>query len=194
MRNINLTPEQKKTLIKIARQSIISASSGLAAPEYQITNSVLNTACGAFVTLHNNNGALRGCIGNITTENPLWETVRNMAAEAALRDPRFPPVSTREAGSIYIEISVLSPLQKIKSLEQIEVGKHGLFIKKDYYQGLLLPQVAIEHRWNRIKFLEQTCYKAGLSRDCYKQKNCEIFIFSAAVFGERDSGDQPSDK
>ncbi len=194
MGNINLTSEHKKTLIKIARKSVISASNSQTAPEYKISDDALNAVCGAFVTLHNNNGTLRGCIGNIIAEKPLWETVRNMAAESALRDPRFPPVSPREVDSIYIEISVLSPLQKIKNLEQIEVGKHGLFIKKDYYQGLLLPQVATEYGWNRIQFLEQTCCKAGLGEDCYKQKNCEIFIFSAVVFGEKDFESRHSDK
>ncbi len=185
MENIELTLEHKKTLIKIARESITSAINSKAFPEYKINDAMLNTMCGAFVTLHTD-GNLRGCIGNITAETPLWETVRNMAVESALRDPRFPSVSPRELKNIDIEISVLSPLERIKNLDEIEVGKHGLFIKKGFYQGLLLPQVATDYKWNKIQFLEQTCYKAGLSGDCYKQVATEIFIFSAIVFGEKD--------
>ncbi len=186
MENIDLTLEYKKTLINIARQSIINAVNGRKAPDYKIKDEILNKACGAFVTLHDNNGNLRGCIGNIISERPLWETVRNMAIESALRDPRFPPVSPPEIDGINIEISVLSPLKKIKNIQEIEVGKHGIFIKKGFYQGLLLPQVASEYGWNRNQFLEQTCYKAGLPSGCYKQDDCEIFIFSALVFGEKD--------
>ena len=186
MENINLTLEHKKALIKIARQSIINAVNGRKAPDYKIYDGILKTACGAFVTLHDSSGNLRGCIGNIISERSLWETVQNMALESALRDPRFPPVSPPELDGINIEISVLSPLKKIKNLQEIEVGKHGLFIKKDFYQGLLLPQVATEYGWNRTQFLEQTCYKAGLNSGCYKQDDCEIFIFSAVVFGEKD--------
>ena len=172
MENMDFTAEHKKTLIKIARQSIINAVNGRKAPEYKTDDDTLNTKCGAFVTLHDNNGNLRGCIGNIISENPLWKTVRNMALESALRDPRFYSISSSELGSINIEISVLSPLKRIENLEEIEVGKHGLFLKKGFYQGLLLPQVATEYGWGRTQF--------------YKQKSCEIFIFSAAVFGEKD--------
>lgn len=185
MENIELTLEHKKTLIKIARESIASAVNGNMAPEYKIDDTILNTMCGAFVTLHTD-GNLRGCIGNITAETPLWKTIRNMAIESALRDPRFPSVSPWELESVNIEISVLSPLKRINNLEEIEVGKHGLFIKEGFYQGLLLPQVATDYGWNRIQFLEQTCYKAGLSKNCYRQGDCEIFIFSAIVFGEKD--------
>jgi AmmeMemoRadiSam system protein A len=185
MENIELTLDHKKTLIKIARESITSAVNCRAVPEYRINDSMLNTMCGAFVTLHLS-GNLRGCIGNITAETPLWETVRNMAIESALRDPRFPSISPYELENIDIEISVLSPLKEIKNLEEIKVGKHGLLIKKGFYQGLLLPQVATDYKWDKIQFLEQTCYKAGMSKDCYKQEATEIFIFSAIVFGEKD--------
>jgi AmmeMemoRadiSam system protein A len=186
MENIDLAPEHKKTLINIARQSIINAVNGRKTPDHKIEDEILNKACGAFVTLHDGNGNLRGCIGHITSERPLWETVQNMAVESALRDPRFPPVSPLELDGINIEISALSPLKKIKNFQEIEVGKHGIFIKKGFYQGLLLPQVATEYGWNSTQFLEQTCYKAGLPGNCYKQDDCEIFIFSAVIFGEKD--------
>ena len=187
MKNIDLTLKHKKTLLKIARESITSAVHGKKIPEYDINDPVLNTSCGAFVTLHIN-GNLRGCIGNITAESPLWETVKNMAVESALRDPRFYPLTPDELKNVDIEISVLSPLKKVGKLEEIKVGKHGLFIKKGFYQGLLLPQVATDYRWGRIQFLEQTCYKAGLNKDCYREKTTEIFIFSATVFGEKELG------
>src|SRR4030043_2171168 len=185
MDEIELTMEHKKILLKIARESITNTIHFGTVPEYRINDTVLNIKCGAFVTLHIG-GNLRGCIGNITADTPLWKTIRNMAIESAMRDPRFPSVSLNELGDIDIEISVLSPLKKIKNLEEIKVGKHGLLIKKGFYQGLLLPQVATDYRWNRVQFLEQTCYKASLSKDCYKQENTEIFIFSAIVFGEKD--------
>lgn len=185
MENIKLEPEHKKTLLKIARESIASAVYDKEPPAYNINDKVLNTGCGAFVTLHIN-GNLRGCIGNIIAEIPLWKTVRNMAAEAALRDSRFYPLTPQELEKIDIEISVLSPLKKIGSLEEIKVGRHGLFIKSGLYQGLLLPQVAVDYSWDRTQFLEQTCYKAGLVKNCYKEKGTEIFIFSAIVFGEKD--------
>ena len=153
--------------------------------DFDIDDPVLNTKCGAFVTIHNQ-GNLRGCIGNIVAETPLWKTVRNMAVEASVRDPRFPPVSADELDSIDIEISALSPLWKIGDLNEIEVGKHGILIKKGFNQGLLLPQVATEYNFNRSQFLEHTCMKAGLAGDCYKSKDCEIYIFSATVFGEKD--------
>ena len=109
-----------------------------------------------------------------------------MAVESALRDPRFPSVSPLELKNIDIEISVLSPLKKVVDIKEIEVGKHGILIKIGFYQGLLLPQVATDYGWNRTQFLEQTCHKAGLHKDCFKEKNCEIYIFSATVFSEED--------
>lgn len=185
MWDIKLTPEHKKTLLKIAGESINNAVYDKKTPEYKINDKVLNADCGAFVTLHIK-GNLRGCIGNITSEIPLWETVRNMAVESALRDPRFYPLTPGELNEADIEISVLSPLKKIKDTGEIKVGKHGLFIKKGFYQGLLLPQVATDYKWNSTQFLEQTCYKAGLNKNCYREKTTEIFIFSAVVFGEKD--------
>lgn len=185
MQNIELTSEHKKTLLKIARESIASAVHGKKPPKYKIDDAILKINCGAFVTLHIN-GNLRGCIGNITAEIPLWETVSNMAEESALKDPRFYPLTTAEFNKVDIEISVLSPLKKIKDIKEINVGQHGLLVKSGFYQGLLLPQVATDYKWNRTQFLEQTCHKAGLGKNCYREKATEIFIFSAIVFGEKD--------
>lgn len=185
MASLELTEEQKKILLEIARKTIENTVSKKNLPEFKIDDKVLNTNCGAFVTIHKK-GNLRGCIGNITSSMPLWKTVRKMAVEAAMHDPRFMPVSQNEINDIDIEISVLSPFEKITDINQIEVGKHGLFIKQEFYQGLLLPQVASEYGWTRKEFLEHTCMKAGLFKDCYKEKGCEIYIFSANVFGEKE--------
>ncbi|MBN1298477.1 MAG: AmmeMemoRadiSam system protein A [Actinobacteria bacterium] len=187
MSSINLNPEQKKMLLEIARKTIENAVTGKNMPAYKIEDRILNTECGAFVTIHKN-GNLRGCIGNVIGRGPLWKTVMQMAVEASLHDPRFSPLSESELEDIDIEISVLSPFEKIADIEKIEVGVHGIFIKKGYYQGLLLPQVATEYGWTRNQFLEHTCLKAGMHTDCYRDKGCEILIFSATVFGEKESG------
>ncbi|MBM3709846.1 MAG: AmmeMemoRadiSam system protein A [Actinobacteria bacterium] len=185
MASLELSKKQKETLLDIARKTIENAVSKKDFAEFKIDDRVLNTKCGAFVTIHKK-GNLRGCIGNIVSSIPLWKTVRKMAVEAALHDPRFQPVNQSELKDIDIEISVLSPFEKITDINQIEVGKHGLFIKQEFYQGLLLPQVASEYNWSRKEFLEHTCMKAGLFKDCYKEKNCEIYIFAATVFGEKE--------
>lgn len=185
MKNLELNSMQKKLLLRIARETVENTVSGSVPGSYSIDDPVLNIECGAFVTIHDH-GTLRGCIGNITARIPLWKTVMNMAIEASTRDPRFPAISADELDDIDIEISALSPLWKIKDIQEIEAGKHGILIKKGFNQGLLLPQVATENNFDRKSFLEHTCLKAGLDRNCYKDKNCEIHIFSATVFGEKD--------
>lgn len=185
MKNFELSEKQKKLLLEIARDSIRNKVLGTLHADYDIDDPILETECGAFVTIHSK-GDLRGCIGNIITETPLWRTVSNMAVQASTADPRFPPVSADELDKIDIEISALSPLWKTDDLNEIEVGKHGILIKKGFNQGLLLPQVAVENGFDRMKFLEHTCIKAGLPGDCYKSGDCEIYLFSATVFGEKD--------
>jgi AmmeMemoRadiSam system protein A len=185
MASLQLNTDQKKTLLDIAKKTIASAVNKKSIPDFKITDPMLNLKCGAFVTIHKN-GSLRGCIGHIIGTTALHKTITKMAVEAALHDPRFRPVTSGELCDIEIEISVLSPFEKITDITEIEVGVHGLFIKNGYYQGLLLPQVATEYNWDRKEFLEHTCQKAGLPMDCYLGKNCEIFIFSATVFSEKD--------
>lgn len=183
--SMSLTKKEKIILLEIARESIKSAILGIKPNIPTINDIILNEKCGAFVTI-TLNGKLRGCIGNIRAVNPLRETVKMMAREAALNDPRFYPLTAKEIDNIEIEISVLSPFKLINNINEIKVGKHGLFIKKGYYQGLLLPQVATDYNWNRIQFLRQTCLKAGLHENAWQDKNCEIYIFSATVFSEKD--------
>ncbi|MCL5071779.1 MAG: AmmeMemoRadiSam system protein A [Actinobacteria bacterium] len=185
MESMSLNDEQKKVLLEIARKTIENAAIGKNPPDFDIDDPVLNIKSGAFVTIHNKKN-LRGCIGNIVAQIPLWKTIEKMAIEASMHDPRFPSLSPKELGDIDIEISVLSPFKKITDINEIEVGKHGIFIKQGFYQGLLLPQVATDYGWNRTQFLEYTCQKAGLGRECYKEKNCEIFIFSATIFSEKE--------
>jgi len=184
MSSMQLSEKQKELLLDIARKTIENLTNGKPLPDFNIDDSLLNAKCGAFVTIHSR-GNLRGCIGNIIGHSSLWETVRKMAFEAASNDPRFPPVTADELEKIDIEISVISPFKKIDNIEQIQVGQHGIFLKQGYNQGLLLPQVATEYDWGRKEFIEHTCMKAGLNKDCYRNEKCEIYIFSATVFGEK---------
>ena len=181
--DMGLSDADKEELLKIARTTIECRVKGQKAPEFEIRSSTLMEKRGAFVTI-NKRGALRGCIGCIEALKPLWQTVREMAEAAALRDPRFPPVQESELEDINIEISVLTPLKKVKDADEIKVGRDGIVIRKGYNQGLLLPQVATEYGWDRTTFLQHTCIKAGLPRDAWKEEDTEIWAFSADVFGE----------
>ncbi len=136
---------------------------------------------GAFVTLHKGD-ALRGCIGYIRAQKPLYQTIQEMAQAAAFQDSRFKPVTGEELKDISIEISVLTPLKKINRIEEIAVGTHGIYIVKQFHSGLLLPQVATENRWDRETFLRHTCAKAGLPEDAWRESDAEIYIFSADIF------------
>jgi AmmeMemoRadiSam system protein A len=137
--------------------------------------------CGAFVTIKLH-GMLRGCIGQIRANQPLYKTIADMAIAAAFEDPRFQPISMDDFNWLEVEISVLTPLERVHEISDIKVGRDGLMIKLDYHSGLLLPQVATENEWGLIEFLEQTCLKAGLPKNSYKDKNAEIYKFSAEVF------------
>ena len=179
--DFSLNEYEKDTLHKIAYESIKSKLENRPfSLEYEITPNLAQKR-GAFVTLHKF-GELRGCIGNIVGIEPLHETVKNMARAAAFEDPRFVPLQYEELKDIDIEISVLSPLKRIKDINEIQVGKHGIYLRKGYNSGLLLPQVATEYNWDRLTFLDQTCLKAGLYPGCWKEKDTEIYIFSADVF------------
>jgi AmmeMemoRadiSam system protein A len=141
----------------------------------------LKQKAGAFVTLKKH-GELRGCIGYTKPILPVHETVRNVAIQSAFNDPRFPEVEKNEWKDIDIEVSVLTPMKKIKNIDEIQVGVHGLYIEQGLRSGLLLPQVATEYEWDRETFLEFTCLKAGLQRDAWKSKGINICIFSAEIF------------
>lgn len=176
----SLTEEERKILKEIAKSAIERKLFNKEPQKIEVPES-LKEKKGAFVTLKKG-GELRGCIGYIKGYMPLYKTVEDVAVEAAFFDPRFPPITKDEWDEIEIEISVLSPMKKVTNVEEIEVGKHGLYIEMWGSSGLLLPQVATEYGWNRIEFLEHTCYKAGLPKDAWKSKDANIYIFSAEVF------------
>jgi AmmeMemoRadiSam system protein B/AmmeMemoRadiSam system protein A len=179
--DLGLNEEEKKTLHQIAKTVIENKARGKTVPDFKIESPVLKENRGAFVTIHKR-GQLRGCIGYIEGRGPLHKTIEEMAEAAAFRDPRFTPVKERELPELELEISVLTPLKKIKDVDEVQVGKHGIYIKKGWYAGLLLPQVATEYGWDRQAFLEHTCQKAGLPSNAWKEKDTEIYIFSADIF------------
>ncbi len=181
--NNPLTAEEKKLLLAIARETISSFILTGEIPPRTITDRNLQAQQGCFVSIKKN-GALRGCIGNFTADKPLWQLIQEMAVSAATRDPRFYPMKEENLKDFSLEISVLSPLQKISSIEEIVVGVHGLYIEKNFSRGVLLPQVAVELGWGRDVFLDQTCIKAGLKKGAW-QEGADIYIFSAEVFGEK---------
>lgn len=179
--DLGLNEEEKKTLHQIAKTVIENKARGKTVPDFKIESPVLKENRGAFVTIHKR-GQLRGCIGYIEGRGPLHKTIEEMAEAAAFRDPRFTPVKEKELPELELEISVLTPLKKIQDVNEIQVGKHGIYIKKGWYSGLLLPQVATEYGWDRQTFLEHTCQKAGLPPHAWKEKDTEIYIFSADIF------------
>jgi MEMO1 family protein len=180
-----LNTQQKDRLLAIARQAITTYLQTGKKMEVSESDPVLNQKRGAFVTL-NQHHELRGCIGNLIGSQPLYLTVRDMAIEAAVGDPRFSPLRDQELKTVEIEISVLSEMQKIDSAQSIELGKHGVLVRKGYQSGVFLPQVATETGWNKEEFLNNLCaHKAGLSPDAWKDKNTQLYIFTADVFGEK---------
>ena len=180
----SLTGHEKNELLALARKSVEYAVREKKAYEPTASASeVLNEERGAFVTLRKS-GELRGCIGYTSAAKPLYMTVRDTATLAALRDPRFQPVSASELQQIDYEVSVLSPLRRVLEVRQIKVGQNGLLMKNGAYEGLLLPQVPVEERWDRQRFLGETCAKAGMHPGCWKDENTDIFMFTAVVFGE----------
>lgn len=179
--DLGLNAQEKKSLHHIAKTVIENKVRGKAVPEFKIESPILKENRGAFVTIQKR-GQLRGCIGYIEGHGPLHKTIEEMAEAAAFRDPRFTPVTEKELPEIEIEISVLTPLKKIIDVNEIQVGKHGIIIKKGGFSGVLLPQVATDYGWDRKTFLEHTCQKAGLPPNAWKDKDTEIYIFSADIF------------
>lgn len=178
-----LDENEKLELLKLSRLTLESYIRDKVIPDYKPKSKRLETKCGAFVTLHKN-GNLRGCIGYVEAYKPLYETIIEMTIAASTRDPRFEPVTINELNSIDIEISVLSPLEPITDFSKIIIGKHGLVVRQGFYSGLLLPQVAVEWNMDVTTFLEETCRKAGLPRNAYKN-GATVYYFSACVFGEK---------
>jgi len=179
--DLGLSDQEKETLRGIARRVIETKSSGKPVPFVSPSGEKLAEKRGAFVSLYKK-GMLRGCIGSFEAGRPLYKTIEEIAEAAAFRDPRFRPVTEDELPFVELEISVLTPLTQIKDTEQVQVGVHGLMVRKGFQSGLLLPQVATERNWDRVTFLEETCRKAGLPKDAWKDNDTEIYVFSADVF------------
>jgi AmmeMemoRadiSam system protein A len=183
--SMNLTNEEKRTLVKIARSAICCALENKTLPSLNFQSEALNRSSGVFVTLRIGEH-LRGCIGYIEPLFPLARATQEVAVKAAIEDPRFMPVTTPELDKIIIEISVLSPLEELKDIETIEIGKHGLVIDAGYRRGLLLPQVATEYNWDRKQFLKQISLKAGLPPDAWKRREVKLFTFTVEKFDESE--------
>jgi AmmeMemoRadiSam system protein A len=177
-----LAAEERQALLAAARESI-AAHLQRRRPQLPSARGALAECRGAFVTLHGPDGDLRGCIGMMQSERPLVETVAQMAVASATEDGRFDPVREAELSGLVIEISVLGPLQPIRP-EDVEIGTHGLLISYSGRRGVLLPQVPVEHGWDRETFLDHTCLKAGLPADTWRKAGVELRGFTATVFRE----------
>lgn len=177
-----VTKKERKELLKIARETVVDYVTNRKVPTVASTSPGLNLRSGCFVTIKQGE-ELRGCIGNFVSDQPLYLLVQEMAVSAATRDPRFYPMKHDDLAGFTLDISVLSPLERAASVEEIRVGVHGIYIVKGSCRGVLLPQVATEYGWNIDQFLQHTCIKAGLPQDAW-QGECDIYIFSAQVFGE----------
>jgi len=177
-----LTPEEERTCLKLARQALdhyFETCEPLGSP---VKSGPLKEKRGAFVTL-TNGGELRGCVGYPLPVKPLDETIIEMAVAAATRDTRFAPIESNELKTLKIEISVLGLPEPLNDPGQVEVGRHGIIVSKGFYKGLLLPQVPVEHGWDRETYLGHGCLKAGLPAGEWK-KGAKIEVFTAQVFSE----------
>jgi len=182
-----MTDKQKKSLLRVARRVIESAIRHTSVGQFNSEDPVFNEHRGCFVTIHNQ-GQLRGCIGIFQSDKPLLKNVVDMAAEAT-RDSRFTtnPITPAELDQIDIEISILSPLELTHDPLSLELGTHGIYIKRGWAGGCFLPQVALETGWTKEQFLSNCCSgKAGLPQDAWKGSDTQVFFFTAEVFGEKD--------
>jgi len=176
----------KKILLDIARDSIAS-NLGIheMKDDYGLSQEARDLVLGAFVTLHIRDN-LRGCIGYIIGTTNLFDTIKELARSAAFSDPRFHALTESEYNHIEIEISILSPITEVKSIDEIVVGSDGLIVTQGFNRGLLLPQVPVEQGWERDEFLSHTCMKAGLLPDTWKKDKIKIEKFTAEVFSEKE--------
>lgn len=177
-----LGADERRSLLALARQAIIDAVIHDRLPETIPKNGIFAERRGVFVTLHVR-GRLRGCIGIVEGHEPLGEGIAHAAASAALKDPRFSRLRAEELGGLKIEISLLSPLAPLRP-EEVQIGTHGLLIVSGRHRGLLLPQVATEHHLSREQFLQETCEKAGLPRDAWRQDDVLLFGFTCEICAE----------
>jgi AmmeMemoRadiSam system protein A len=182
-KSMDISAADQALLFKVARESIKARLKGEKSVLPEVTSPILTTPSGVFVTLHRH-GKLRGCIGYLEACKPLLASVQEMAVAAAFGDPRFPPLREDEVADLDIEISVLSPMHRIKNIDEIQVGRDGIYLERGGCRGLLLPQVATEYGWDRLTFLKQTCTKACLPQDAWQDPATRIYIFSAKILQE----------
>ncbi len=180
-----MNENQKQTLLKVARDTVEAVIKGEPNEAPQSDDPELNAPCGCFVTLKNQ-GRLRGCIGNFTSEGPLIELVADMAKASATGDSRFlaDPITAGELDRLDVEISVLSPLERTDEPLSLRLGVDGIYIKSGCTSGCFLPQVATEAGWSKEEFLSCCCaHKAGLAADAWREPETEVYLFTADVFG-----------
>ena len=178
-----LSKTDATNLLKIAREAITHQIKNKDYSPTPREEKALNQHSGCFVTI-TQDGQLRGCIGNFQSQQPLFREVATMAVAAASQDPRFQPMGRDELDNFSVEITVLSPLEKIEDTNLIEIGIHGIYIIKGHNRGVLLPQVATEYGWDRETFLRQTCVKAGLPENSWQLPDADIYIFSGQIIQE----------
>jgi AmmeMemoRadiSam system protein A len=177
-----LSDADRRALLRLARDAIAEAVCRQSLPQNIPSEGIFSFRRGAFVTLHVDR-RLRGCIGVIEPEEPLGDVIVRCAASAASQDPRFPPLRSEELRALQIEISLLSPPQPIR-VQDVEIGRHGLLIARSSTRGLLLPQVAVEHRLNVEQFVQETCRKAQLPLDAWREPDVRLLGFTCEVFSE----------
>ena len=189
---MEISPDEGSFLVKTARAAVeefVTHRARLPVPE--ATPDKIREKAGVFVTLNTyQTDLLRGCIGHPYPDSPLIEALIDSAISACSRDPRFPPVRKEELDQIVMEVTVLTPPEIIKVRRpdeytgMIEVGRHGILVRKGWYQGLLLPQVATDYDWDPEEFLSQTCRKAGLSLTAWMDDDTQVYRFEGLIFGE----------
>lgn len=179
----------KVELLKLARTTLETYLADGNIPPNQSPSEGLLERKGAFVSLHLGN-ELRGCIGILIADRELFKIVQYCVLSAALEDTRFISVTRDEVDSLSIEISVLTPFNRIEDINEIEVGKHGIYIVRGESRGLLLPQVATQYRWDRLRFLEHTCLKSGLPESAWRDPQTAIYTFEAEVFSDSSVSNQ----
>ncbi|HJW84785.1 MAG TPA: AmmeMemoRadiSam system protein A, partial [Anaerolineae bacterium] len=180
------TVTDRADLLRLARDTLHAHLEGRPVPEPRFEAPALHLPRATFVTLrHTPTGELRGCRGEVFARNEVWESVRHVTTLSASDDPRFMPMQAHEAAETHIEISVLSPLRRVKSPDEVIVGKHGVLVRRGLRGGLFLPQVPVEQHWERVQYLDYLCeMKAGLPRDAWRKPDTALYVFEADVFGE----------
>ena len=180
--------EQEKLLqwVRATIEAAVRGQPSIEIPDAELSER-LRAPHGVFVTLKKG-GELRGCIGKMDFERPLWSNALTAAVASALEDPRFPPVKPTELGDISIEISILNPPEDLPRPEMFDVTRHGIIVEKGWRHALLLPKVASEQGWDATKTLEMVCWKAGLPADAWRDPSARLQVFTAFDFGEAKPG------